>query len=98
MTGIRDARGDGFKSKTHGDSGTGLAASTGSTAIDGDGPSPRRRRPMRTIGIRDAMATGFKIETNGGFATSMATSIGSTAVAGDGTTGVVTARKAAPTI
>src|SRR5713101_639328 len=85
MTGIRDARADGFKSKTHGGSGTGTEASIGSTVIAGDGPSPRRwPEPKRPSGTRDAGGTGFKSETNGSSATSMETYTGVTAKAGDG--------------
>jgi hypothetical protein len=95
-TGIRDARGDGFRTKTLGDSGIGMAVSIGSMAIAGDGASDRWSPPMRMItGIRDAAADGFRIGMSGDFGMSMAMSIGAMAMAGDGTMDVLMARPAA---
>jgi hypothetical protein len=100
MIGTRDARADGFKSRTHGDSGTGVATSTGSTAIAGDGLRLRLQWPwaIRTrCGIRGAGVIGRKRKTDGDFRMSMGTPTGSTAMAGDGTTDALTARQAART-
>ena len=94
MTGIRGARGNGFRSKTHGDSETETAASIGSTAIAGDGTT----KPLDiTTGIKDAGANGFNSKTRGDSAIAMVTYTASPATAGDGTMGAPMARRAAST-
>ena len=72
-----------------------MAASTGSTAIAGDGTTGSIKT---TTGVRAVGGTGINIKIAGDSATSTATSTGSTAMAGDGITGGFMVRKAASTI
>jgi hypothetical protein len=94
MTGIRDARANGFDSTTHGNSATAMATSTGSTAIAGDGTTD----PIKTTnGIKAVGDTGINIKTAGDSTTSTATSTGSPEIAGDGITGGFMVRRGAST-